>query len=90
MSSRQQSNIKEVDMVKHIPVLYPSGLATTFQFCEQSWWLSSPLSTGIHRLTSIPPPSAHNPASHSVGEDVHAYYKLLGIFTHLQWTLWLT
>ena len=68
----------------------PSGLATAFQFCEQSWWSSSLLSAGIHGLMSIPPPSAHDPAGHSVSEDIHSYYTSLGIFPYLQWTLWLT
>ena len=71
------------------PISYPSGLATTFQLCEQSWWLSSLLSAGIHGLTSIPPPNVHEPASHSVKEDIHGHYTLLGIFTHLQLKLWL-
>ena len=71
-------------------ISYPSGLATTFQFCEQSWWSSSPLSAGIYGLTSIPPPNTCEPASHSVKEDIHAHYTLPGIFTHLQWMLQLT
>ena len=68
---------------------YLSGLATTFQFCEQSWWSSSLLSAGIYGLMSIPPPNAHEPAGHSVKEGIHSYYTLLLIFTHLQWRLWL-
>ena len=63
------------------PFPYPSVLVTMFQFCEQSWLSSSPLSTGIHRLTSIPPPSAHDPAGHSVNEYVHTCYTSLEIFT---------
>ena len=76
-------------MVEHTPISYPSGLATAFQLCEQLWWSSSLLSAGIYGLTSIPPPNAHEPASHSVNEDIHAHYTLLAIFTHLQWMLWL-
>ena len=83
--SRWWSNIKELDMAKHTPVSYPRSLATVFQFCEQLWWSSSPLSTGIHGLTSIPPASTCVPAGHSVGEDIHTSYTLLGIFTHFQW-----
>ena len=30
----------------------------------------------------VPLPNAHDPA------DVHAYYTLPEVFTHLQWTLW--
>ena len=74
-------------MAKHTPISYPSGLATPFQLYEQSWWSSSLLSTGIYWLTSIPPPNACNPTGHAVNKDVHGYYTLLGIFTHLQWML---
>ena len=34
-------NIEELDTVKHTPISYPRSLTTTFQFCEQSWWLSA-------------------------------------------------
>ena len=84
---RWWSNLKELDMVEHTPISYPSGFVTAFQFCEQSWWSSSPLSTGIYGLASIPPPNACEPAGHAVKEDIHAYYTLLGIFTHLEWML---
>ena len=83
------SNIEELDTVKHTPISYPRSLATKFQFCEQSWWLSSLLSTGIYWLTSIPPPNACDPAGHSIKEDTHTYCTSLGIFAHLQWMLWL-
>ena len=72
-----------------VPISYPTGLATIFQFCEQVWWSSSVLSNGIHGLTSIPPPSACNPVHHSVNEDIHVHYTWPRNFTHLWWTLWL-
>ena len=77
-------------MVGCTPVSYPSGLATVLQFCQQSWWSSSLLSTGIYGLMSIPPPNTCESAGHSVKEDIHSHYTLLGIFAHLQWMLWLT
>ena len=52
---------------QHILLFYtPSGLATTFQFCEQLWWSSSLQSNGIYGLTSIPSPNAYDPVGHSV------------------------
>ena len=83
--SRWWSIIEELDMEGCTPVSYPSGLAIVFQFCEQSWWSSSLLSTGIYGLMSIPPPDACKPASHSVQGDIHTHYTLLEIFNHLQW-----
>ena len=47
-----------------------------------------PLPARIYGLMSIPPPIAGNPVGHSVNEDIHAHYTLLGIFTHLQRMLW--
>ena len=88
--SRWQSIIKELDMVGCTPISYPSGPATTFQFCEQSWLSSSLLSTGIYGLTSVPPPDTCKLAGHSVQEDINTCYTLLEIFTHPQWTFWLT
>ena len=76
-------------MAEHTPISYPSGLATAFQFHEQSWWSSSLLSTGINGLTSIPPPNAHYPAGHFIEKDAHTYCISLGIFTNPQWMLWL-
>ena len=69
------------------PISYPSGLATRFQFFGGHPVL---LSAGIYRLMSIPPPNACELASHSVQEDIHTHYTLLEIFTHPQWTFWLT
>ena len=53
---RWQSIVEELDNKGCAPVWYPSVLATTFQFCEQLQWSSSPLSAGIYALMSIPPP----------------------------------
>ena len=72
------------------PISYLSGLATTFQFCEQLWCSSSLVSAGIYGVMSIPPPDAHKLTGHSVQEDIHAHYTLLEIFTHPQWMVWLT
>ena len=79
--------IKELDMEGCTPISCLSGLATTFQFCEQLWWSSSLVSTGIYGLMSIPPLDAHELTGHSVQEDIHTCYTLLEIFTHPQWTL---
>ena len=43
---RWQWIIEKLDLEGCIPVSYPNGLATITQFCEQLWWLSSPLSHG--------------------------------------------
>ena len=69
------------------PISYPSGLAAMIQFCEQSWWSASLLSPGIYGLMSTLPPDEHEPVDHSVQEDIHTHYTLLGIFTHPQWML---
>ena len=53
---------------------FPSGLATAFQICEQSWWSSGLLSTGIYWLTSVPPSNAHEPSGNSVKEGIHGHY----------------
>ena len=61
-----------------VPISYPSGLPTAFQICEQSWWSSSLLSTGIYGLMSVPLPNVCKPSGHSVKEAIYGHYTSLG------------